>query len=194
MEPVYYWHASLLQNMNISYQDIAAVLLLRLCIILELTCLWQNPVGAGRYDIQKFEEAQHRNGHQSDFKSKTGRLTHAYEKFLRWGYFCCYVGKESSQSLLLFLNFCSDLCLKAWFIVQKNCWFRYSFTDARWYTQIVLGMYFLFVLGLNVVSSIRKPVTMLKFSNFKHKIVTMLNAKSVVLSVKLLQHWTFSLV
>ena len=83
MEPVYYWHASFLQNMNISYQDIAAVLLLRLCIILELTCLWQNPVGAGRYDIQKFEEAQHRNGHQSDFKSKTGRLTHAYEKFLR---------------------------------------------------------------------------------------------------------------
>ncbi|XP_076440933.1 ciliary microtubule-associated protein 2-like isoform X2 [Babylonia areolata] len=42
-----------------------------------------NPVGAGRYDIQKFEEAQHRNGHQSDFKSKTGKPSYAFEKFLK---------------------------------------------------------------------------------------------------------------
>ena len=154
-EPVYYWNTYLLQNILILgtlspssrhflccktwwIKNLNLILLLRLCIILKLTCLLQNPVGAGRYDIQKFEEAQHRNGHQSDFKSKTGRLTHAYEKFLRSGYFC-YFDKEN---LLLFLNFCSDLCLKAWFIVQttpkktaKTChivvsnYWRYSFTD-----------------------------------------------------------------
>lgn len=44
-----------------------------------------NPVGAGRYDVQKWEEAQHRNGHQSVFKSKTasGALPHKRDKFLK---------------------------------------------------------------------------------------------------------------
>ena len=31
-------------------------------------------MGAGRYDVQKFEEGKHRNGHTYHFKSKTGRL------------------------------------------------------------------------------------------------------------------------
>ena len=43
----------------------------------------QNPVGAGRYDVQKWEEAQHRNGHSSVFKAKTGKLSPAMEKFLK---------------------------------------------------------------------------------------------------------------
>ncbi len=43
----------------------------------------QNPVGAGRYDIQKYEEAQHRNGHSSVFKSKSDRPNGAREKFLK---------------------------------------------------------------------------------------------------------------
>ncbi|BFZ16919.1 hypothetical protein BsWGS_19958 [Bradybaena similaris] len=34
-----------------------------------------NPVGPGRYDIQKLEEAQHVNGHSSVFKSQTGTLS-----------------------------------------------------------------------------------------------------------------------
>lgn len=42
-----------------------------------------NPVGAGRYDIQKFDEVQHRNGHQSVFRSKTGKQTLQYEKFMK---------------------------------------------------------------------------------------------------------------
>lgn len=42
-----------------------------------------NPVGPGRYDIQKWEEAQKRNGHSSQFKSKTGKLDAAREKFLQ---------------------------------------------------------------------------------------------------------------
>ncbi|XP_025080875.1 lymphocyte expansion molecule-like [Pomacea canaliculata] len=42
-----------------------------------------NPVGPGRYDFQKFDEAKHRNGHQYVFKSKTGRLTRAQEGILR---------------------------------------------------------------------------------------------------------------
>ena len=32
-----------------------------------------NPVGPGRYDIQKWEDAQRVNGHSSAFKSKTGK-------------------------------------------------------------------------------------------------------------------------
>ncbi|KAK7495048.1 hypothetical protein BaRGS_00013688 [Batillaria attramentaria] len=42
-----------------------------------------NPVGAGRYDVQKYEEAQHRNGHQSVFKSKSGKGKLEHVKFLR---------------------------------------------------------------------------------------------------------------
>lgn len=42
-----------------------------------------NPVGAGRYDIQKFEEAQHQNGHQSIFKSKAGRPNHSTDNLLK---------------------------------------------------------------------------------------------------------------
>ncbi|KAK7101266.1 ciliary microtubule-associated protein 2-like isoform X2 [Littorina saxatilis] len=42
-----------------------------------------NPVGAGRYDIQKFEEAQHRNGNHSVFKSKSGKPSFVFEKFLK---------------------------------------------------------------------------------------------------------------
>ncbi|KAH3831829.1 lymphocyte expansion molecule-like [Dreissena polymorpha] len=42
-----------------------------------------NPVGPGRYDIQKWEEAQHRNSHESAFKGKTGKLSLAMEKFLK---------------------------------------------------------------------------------------------------------------
>ena len=46
--------------------------------------LFQNPVGAGRYDIQKWEEAQHKNGHRSVFRSKTTKPGAAREKFLQW--------------------------------------------------------------------------------------------------------------
>ncbi|XP_059172232.1 uncharacterized protein LOC131953182 [Physella acuta] len=42
-----------------------------------------NPVGAGRYDVQKFNEAQDVNGHISVFKSKTGRPTLQMYKFLK---------------------------------------------------------------------------------------------------------------
>lgn len=42
-----------------------------------------NPVGPGRYDVQKWEEAQHRNGTESVFKSKTGKLSLAMDKFLK---------------------------------------------------------------------------------------------------------------
>lgn len=42
-----------------------------------------NPVGPGRYDVQKWEEAQHRNGHNSVFKAKTGKLSLGMEKFLK---------------------------------------------------------------------------------------------------------------
>lgn len=42
-----------------------------------------NPVGAGRYDIQKWEEAQHKNGHHSVFRSKTNKPHAAREKFLQ---------------------------------------------------------------------------------------------------------------
>lgn len=43
----------------------------------------QNPVGAGRYDVQKWEECQHKNGHGSVFQSKTGKLNAVMEKFLK---------------------------------------------------------------------------------------------------------------
>ncbi len=33
----------------------------------------QNPVGAGRYDVQRWEEAQHKDGHCSVFNSKVKR-------------------------------------------------------------------------------------------------------------------------
>jgi len=42
-----------------------------------------NPVGAGRYDIQKFEEAQDINGHTSVFKSKTGKPNLQMGKFFQ---------------------------------------------------------------------------------------------------------------
>ncbi|GFO03101.1 lymphocyte expansion molecule [Plakobranchus ocellatus] len=42
-----------------------------------------NPVGAGRYDIQKFEEAQDVNGHSSVFKSKSGKPNLEMAKFLQ---------------------------------------------------------------------------------------------------------------
>lgn len=42
-----------------------------------------NSVGAGRYDVQKFDEVQHRNGHQSVFKSKSGIPNFARDKFLK---------------------------------------------------------------------------------------------------------------
>ncbi|KAL5016357.1 hypothetical protein ScPMuIL_005946 [Solemya velum] len=42
-----------------------------------------NPVGPGRYDIQKWEEAQHLNGNQSVFRSRTGKLSLDMEKFLK---------------------------------------------------------------------------------------------------------------
>ena len=44
----------------------------------------QNPVGAGRYDVQKWEESQHKNGHGSVFQSRTGKLNAAMEKFLKY--------------------------------------------------------------------------------------------------------------
>ncbi|ELU18830.1 hypothetical protein CAPTEDRAFT_226751 [Capitella teleta] len=43
----------------------------------------QNPVGPGRYVIQKLEDAQHRNGHTSVFKSKSLRPEHTRSKFLQ---------------------------------------------------------------------------------------------------------------
>ena len=45
---------------------------------------FQNPVGAGRYDVQKWEDAQHRNGHSSVFKAKTGKLSASMEKFMKY--------------------------------------------------------------------------------------------------------------
>jgi len=42
-----------------------------------------NPVGPGRYDIQKWNEAQHRNGHGSVFKSKTQKPDASRENFLQ---------------------------------------------------------------------------------------------------------------
>jgi len=42
-----------------------------------------NPVGAGRYDIQKWEEAQHKNGSTSVFRSKTVKPGASREKFLQ---------------------------------------------------------------------------------------------------------------
>ncbi|KAK2184735.1 hypothetical protein NP493_255g04008 [Ridgeia piscesae] len=42
-----------------------------------------NPVGPGRYDIQKWHEKQHRNGQTSTFKSKSERPNHARAKFLQ---------------------------------------------------------------------------------------------------------------
>ncbi|XP_064626225.1 ciliary microtubule-associated protein 2-like [Lineus longissimus] len=42
-----------------------------------------NPVGPGRYDIQKWEDAQHINSHTSVFRSKTGKPNQHYEKFLK---------------------------------------------------------------------------------------------------------------
>jgi len=42
-----------------------------------------NPVGAGRYDVQKFEEAQDINGHSSVFKSKSGKPNLQMTKFLQ---------------------------------------------------------------------------------------------------------------
>lgn len=42
-----------------------------------------NPVGPGRYDIQKWDEAQHTNGHLSVFKSKTLKPDHSRQKFLQ---------------------------------------------------------------------------------------------------------------
>lgn len=42
-----------------------------------------NPVGAGRYDVQKLEEAQDRNGHTSVFKSRSGKPGLQMAKFLQ---------------------------------------------------------------------------------------------------------------
>ncbi|RUS78373.1 hypothetical protein EGW08_013866 [Elysia chlorotica] len=42
-----------------------------------------NPVGAGRYDVQKFDEAQDINGHSSVFKSKTGKPNLQMANFLQ---------------------------------------------------------------------------------------------------------------
>lgn len=42
-----------------------------------------NAVGAGRYEVQRFHESRHRNGHESVFKSKTGRLPHHREMAFR---------------------------------------------------------------------------------------------------------------
>ena len=54
--------------------------------------LFQNPVGPGRYDIQKWEEAQRVNGHQSVFKSRTGKPDTQHQSFLQWvGLFNIYL-------------------------------------------------------------------------------------------------------
>jgi len=42
-----------------------------------------NPVGPGRYDIQKWEEAQHKNGHSSAFRSQVMKPDNARGKFLQ---------------------------------------------------------------------------------------------------------------
>lgn len=42
-----------------------------------------NPVGPGRYDIQRWEESQHHNGHISIFKSKTNKPDNTRQKFLQ---------------------------------------------------------------------------------------------------------------
>jgi len=48
-----------------------------------LIVILQNAVGPGRYDVQKFGDAQDINGHQSDFKSKTNRPDGERLKFLQ---------------------------------------------------------------------------------------------------------------
>lgn len=42
-----------------------------------------NPVGAGRYDIQRWEESRNINSHTSVFKSRTNRPNHVQQKFLK---------------------------------------------------------------------------------------------------------------
>ncbi|XP_064605226.1 ciliary microtubule-associated protein 2-like [Liolophura sinensis] len=42
-----------------------------------------NPVGAGRYDVQRFDECQHKNGHTSVFKSRTTKPNAEMAKFLK---------------------------------------------------------------------------------------------------------------
>lgn len=42
-----------------------------------------NPVGPGRYDIQRFQDAQHANGHQSVFRSRSNRPDAEREKFIQ---------------------------------------------------------------------------------------------------------------
>lgn len=42
-----------------------------------------NSVGAGRYNVHKFHESRSVNGHESVFKSKTGRLEHTKEPAFR---------------------------------------------------------------------------------------------------------------
>ncbi|XP_006825739.1 ciliary microtubule-associated protein 2-like [Saccoglossus kowalevskii] len=42
-----------------------------------------NPVGAGRYDIQRWEEAQHKNGHASVFNSKVTREPKSRDSMLQ---------------------------------------------------------------------------------------------------------------
>lgn len=49
----------------------------------------QNPVGPGRYDVQKWDDSQHRNGHSSVFLAKTGKLSLAMEKFLKYVFMLC---------------------------------------------------------------------------------------------------------
>lgn len=42
----------------------------------------QNPVGPGRYDVDRYDEAQHANGHRSAFNSRTKRYDLIRDKYL----------------------------------------------------------------------------------------------------------------
>ena len=42
----------------------------------------QNPVGPGRYDVDRYGKAQHANGHSSSFNSKTKRYDLIRDKYL----------------------------------------------------------------------------------------------------------------
>lgn len=48
---------------------------------------FQNPVGPGRYDVDRYDKAQHNNGHRSAFNSKTKRYDLIRDKYLTLVYY-----------------------------------------------------------------------------------------------------------
>lgn len=53
--------------------------------MIELTtfhCFLQNPVGPGRFNLHRYDDAQHVNDHGSAFNSKTRRCDLARDKYM----------------------------------------------------------------------------------------------------------------